>query len=167
MKIQILQISKSTPPGKSYQQLEISYKNLDTGAVAAKKLMPFGGNKATFDKLTGATQNQVFSIEQSKNDAGYWDWVGCSPSSADTPSETPKATQVKSTYETPEERAKKQIYIIRQSSLSHAISVLSVGAKSPPPSDAVFALAESFAAWVTQNPLAQDVFQLPNDLEVQ
>lgn len=54
----------------------------------------------------------------------------------------------KSTYETPEERAKKQIYIVRQSSISNAVDLLSVGQKSPPDVKAVLEAAKQFEDYV-------------------
>lgn len=57
-------------------------------------------------------------------------------------------TATKSTYETPEERAVKQIYIVRQSSISSAIGLLTTGAKVPPDADAVLEVAKKFETFV-------------------
>ncbi len=72
----------------------------------------------------------------------------------------------RSTYETPEERAKKQVYIVRQSSLSVARDNLAVGAKSPPDAESIIALARKFEAYVfdtklpsvTHNEIQMDEF---------
>lgn len=53
-----------------------------------------------------------------------------------------------STYETPEERAKKQVYIVRQSSLSNALTALAIGAKTPPKPDEVIELARKYEDYV-------------------
>ena len=77
---------------------------------------------------------------------------------------------VKSTYESPEERAKRQILIVRQSALDRAVTTLSVGAKTPPGYDDVTTLATKYYNWVMQDPaevVSQDVFSLPNDIEVE
>ena len=173
MKIQILTstVSNATSKaGKPYQQLEVNFKNLTFGKVESKKLMPFGDNKTAFDALNGAKQGDVYEITVQKNAAGYNDWIGVKPATADSPSAAPttsaSAVTVKSNYETPDERAKKQIYIIRQSSLSSAVNNLSVGAKSPPASDAVLQLADVFFQWVLQDPekaAALDLASMPND----
>lgn len=68
------------------------------------------------------------------------------PGSTFTPA--PSTPTRSSTFETPEERAKKQVYIVRQSSISNAISLLTTGAKVPPATSAVIALAKELEAYV-------------------
>ena len=126
----------------------------------------------------------MFEVTVVKNDAGYNDWTAItqaapgnvgqgsvgSINTGKTGSIMGQTTQVKSTYETPEERAKKQVYIIRQSSLSAAIGSLSVGAKSALKASDVIAVAEEYYAWVMQSPEAavkQDLFDMPNDMQVE
>ena len=158
MKIQILSVEvKTVPTAKgSYQQADIAFKNLTyQGKVEGKKLMSFGAGAATFKELTAAQPSAIYDITVVKNAAGFNDWTQAVPSTADsaeaqvyqpsTPGAKPTATTAtRSTYETPEERAAKQVYIIRQSTLSNAINCLSVGGKSPPKVDDVLALAKAF-----------------------
>lgn len=125
--------------------------------------MGFGDTKAAHDTLILAQPNDVFEIEVKKNDRGYNDWVsavksnGASTATTATsaptraPTTTAGTTSPKSTYETPEERAKKQIYIVRQSSISSAIDLLSVGQKSPPDVDKVLEAASRFEEFVFGN----------------
>lgn len=166
-------INTTSKAGKPLQQLEVAYKNNTFGGkVESKKLFSFGAGAPAYTALTGAAQGSSFDVEVSKNAAGYNDWVSCKPAGAATPTQTTTGqvneakVSVKSTYETSEERAKKQIYIIRQSSLSSAISALAVGAKSVPTSDAILDLADVFFQWVLQDPektVQQDLMSLPND----
>jgi hypothetical protein len=184
MNITILSVQSTTQTskaGKPYQQLEVAFKNNTFGKVESKKLMPFGANKAAFDALANAAVGSVFEVAVVKNDAGYNDWTSVTQAppgaiaGGNTPGSINKQTsgnpvQVKSTYETPEERAKKQVYIIRQSSLSSAIAMLSPGAKSPIKLSEVTDVADELFAWVMQDPNAavkQDTFDMPNDLEVE
>lgn len=184
MQISILNVQSTTQTaksGKPYQQLEVAYKNLTfSGKIESKKLMPFGAQKAAFDALANAQAGAVFEVTVVKNDAGYNDWTAivqappgaaaASPQAAPGSINKGNTVQVKSTYETPEERAKKQIYIIRQSSISSAVDTLTAGAKSPPTSEAILALAQTYYDWVMQSPEAavkQDMFDIPNDLEVE
>lgn len=151
-------VTKTNKAGKPYQVLDIAYKNLSfQGKVEGRIIMSFGATAETFKALGTANQGDVFDIEIVKNDAGYNDWVsakksvaGATPAPASAPSRGTSSTTVpvKSTYETPEERAKKQIYIVRQSSLSSAIDLLSVGAKSAPKVDDVIATAQQFESFV-------------------
>ena len=185
MNITILSVQSTTQTskaGKPYQQLEVAFKNNTFGKVESKKLMPFGANKAAFDALVNAAVGSIFEVTVSKNDAGYNDWTavvqappGAVAQGSINGAGNAKVTggntvQVKSTYETPEERAKKQVYIIRQSSLSSAIAMLSPGAKSPIKLSEVTDVADELFAWVMQDPNAvakQDVFDMPNDMEVE
>lgn len=180
MNITILAVQSTTQTGKTgkpYQQLEVTFKNNTFGKVESKKLMPFGVQKAAFDALGSAATGSVFEVTVVKNDAGYNDWTAitqavpgvAAPASTGGSINKPtmgQTTQVKSTYETPEERAKKQVYIIRQSSISSAVDTLTAGAKSAPTSDAVLALAQQYYNWVVQSPeqaVASDLFDVPND----
>jgi len=190
MNITILSVQTTTQTskaGKPYQQIEVAYKNNTFGKIESKKIMPFGAQKAAFDALANAATGSVFEVTVVKNDAGYNDWTAISQAVPGSPAPqaagsinkptagNAKATggntvQVKSTYETPEERSKKQVYIIRQSSLSAAIGSLSVGAKSALKASDVIAVAEEYYAWVMQSPeqvAKADVFDMPNDMEVE
>lgn len=50
----------------------------------------------------------------------------------------------KSSYPTDEERAKTQVYIVRQSNITAAINLLSVGSKTPPKLEDVISTAKVF-----------------------
>lgn len=187
MQIQVLSTSVVTlmsKANKPYQQLEVAFKNLTFGKVESKKLMPFGAQEGAFKALSGAKQGDVFEVTVVKNAAGFNDWTACVQAA---PGSTPevatqgsinatgnnitggKSVQIKSTYETPEERAIKQRYIIKQSSLSGAINLLTVGAKSPPATEAVLALADTLVAYVMETPeqvVQGDLFKMENDVEV-
>lgn len=170
--IEVLSVSretKSSAAGRTYVMLEVAYKNLSNGKVEGKKLIPFGENKKAYDSLNNAKSGSQFTITTEKgepNQAGiaYWQWleaVPIAPGEAVTPQQaktTPTITP-KSTYETPEERAKKQVYIIKQSSIGAAIELLSIGAKSPPNLQSIIDCAQHLTNWVLQENLAT----MPND----
>ena len=183
MQISILNVQSTTQTaksGKPYQQLEVAYKNLTfSGKIESKKLMPFGAQKAAFDALANAQAGAVFEVTVVKNDAGYNDWTAivqappgaaaASPQAAPGSINKGNTVQVKSTYETPAEREAKQRFIVKQSSIGSAIELLSIGAKSPPTVDAVLDTAQKFYSWVMSSPeqeVKQDVFDMPNDMEV-
>lgn len=172
MQIQVLSVStttKTNTKGKAYQELEVAYKNLSfNGKVEAKKLFDFGAQAETFKVLATAKGADVYEVEVVKNNAGYNDWVkatkGSSAGTASTPESTSQsvgrntaASATKGGWETPEERAKKQIYIVRQSSISAAVNALSVGVKSPPKSDEVIAYARELEAYVFEADRAASV----------
>ena len=170
MNINILSVSIETKPTAkgSYQQLEVAFKNLDSGKVESKKIMSFA-SKPVFDALSNAKAGDTFAITTAKNEkTGYWDWTAATqgvPGAVVSSNKTP-TTPVKSTYETPEERAIKQTLIVRQSALGYAINTLSPGAKSALLPDAVVSLAEQYVEWVYGNSptdVAKDIFDMPND----
>lgn len=157
MNITLLSVDIKTQPtknGKSYQVADVAYKNNTfQGKVEGKKVMSFGATADAFKTLAVASPGESYTIEVVKNAAGYNDWVSMvkgeasSAPAASAASKAPVAAP-KSNYETSEERAQRQVYIIRQSSLASAISTLSTGGKNPPNPDAVIALASKYVGFV-------------------
>jgi len=161
MLIQILNITKTTATskaGKAYEVLDIAFKNLTfQGKVEGKKLMPFGANANAFNTLKNATGG-TYEITVVKNDAGYNDWTNAVPSDGQQtelpslqtyqPKAAANAPARTNTFETPEERAKKQVYIVRQSSISAAVAALSVGSKVAPKATDVIVYAQELEAFV-------------------
>lgn len=167
MQIEILSVEiKTVPTAKgSYQQAELAYKNLTfQGKIEGRKLMSFGAGANTFKALSVAPPGSVWNITIVKNDKGFNDWVSAERGTAgvQTVADTQGAAigqaaqarqgsspaPVRSSYEGPEERAARQVLIVRQSSLSTAADVLTTGAKSPPKSEEVIALAKEFEQYV-------------------
>lgn len=134
--------TESENKGK-YDQLTIGYTDLNSGKDFTYKLMSFV-NKEAYNLLKDAKSGDEFAVDTNKNDKGYWTWgnvsvLGSQVVTAKTPNKTPK-----STYETPEERAKKQLYIVRQSSITSAIALLGQKAKV----DQVLDVAKQFEQYV-------------------
>jgi len=66
----------TTKTNKTYEFLEVSYKNMTfDGKAESKKVMPFG-SKEVFATLKDAKKNDVFTLLREKNDGGFWEWVG-------------------------------------------------------------------------------------------
>ncbi len=168
MIIEILSTAVKTLPGKkpgtSYQALEVAFRNKTFGdKVEGKKLMSFGATGETFKKLAIAQAGEVYDIVVQKNDAGFNDWISAKKSSGEDMPTTTQSTATparvsttsagftatpKSTYETPEERAKKQVYIVRQSSITAALTTLTAASKTPPQVDDVLKVASQYEAFV-------------------
>jgi hypothetical protein len=161
MNITILSIDiKTVPTTKgSYQTADVAYKNNSfQGKVEGKKVMSFGATKDSFATLAQAQPGQTYEVTIVKNDKGYNDWVSMAQAvpGAASPVATPQAGAVgkpaaaspRSTYETPEERAQRQVMIVRQSSLSTAVAALAVGGKSALKPIDVVNTAKQFEAYV-------------------
>lgn len=158
MQIQIQFIDVSVEDKGKYKMAEITFKDLAKGQTSSKKLMSFS-NPVVYKTLVDAKKGEVYTIEMQKNDKGFWDWTaastatGVNTASGGSPETTTKASgssgfaSPKSTYETPEERAKKQVYIVRQSSISAAIDTLKTDKKNPSKEEVV-SVAKFYEAFV-------------------
>jgi hypothetical protein len=141
--------TKASSNGRSYQEIEITYKT-ENGQVSNKKLMSFS-NPSVFNHIKGLAKGEVVNVTTVKNAKGFWDWTGIG-----NEGDAPAATQSKpataqaggrvtgSNYETKEERAARQILIVRQSSLSSAVELLGAGNSVAD----VIATAKQFEAYV-------------------
>jgi hypothetical protein len=167
MKIKIVAVETSTATsksGKAYQVVEATYKNMSfDGKVETKKHNSYG-DKSVFDALKGAKSGDEFTIERKKDDAGYWQWIGIGsgnvPATSSATSSSAPAKATGGNWESSEERAKKQVYIVRQSSLGHAVETLKTDKKSPS-ADEVIELAKVYEAYVFGINLDSEPEKLP------
>lgn len=161
MIITIVNVSAPESRG-TYQFVEVVYKD-DQGRVNNRKVMSFGKTAQTFKDIQGYSSGEQVEVqtvrETGKDGQPYNNWVAVGPVGslgASTPQEaSPRpaanaapAARSGSTYETPEERAKKQVYIVRQSSISAAIGTLAIGGKPTPDAKVVIDLAKKYEAYV-------------------
>jgi hypothetical protein len=157
MVIRIIDVEESTATNKAnkpYTVLDISYKNVTfQDKVESKKHNQYG-DKTVYATLKDAKKGDVFTILREKDDAGYWQWVGIeqgenAPMAAAPNKAAPQAATAapKSNFETPDERAKKQVYIIKQSCLGYAIESLKTDKKNPTPQE-VMDLAQVYVDYV-------------------
>jgi hypothetical protein len=132
--------------GRSYQSIEVTYKD-DQGQVKNKKLMSFS-NPSVFNHIKDLTKGDQINLRTEKDAAGYWQWIGIegdktvATETKTTPQTGGRVTG--SNYETKEERAARQVLIVRQSSLSSAVELLGPG-KSV---EEVLAVAKQFEDYV-------------------
>lgn len=161
--IEVLNIAsetKQSASGKPYVMLDVAFKNLQSGKIEGKKLVPFGDSEVVYKVFKDAKAGNTFEVELVKGEK-YWNWTSAKQA---VPSNVQAATGGngvsksvtigKSTYETPEERAKKQVYIVKQSSIGSALELLSIAAKTPPSTQQVIDVAQVFTDWVLASPSA-------------
>lgn len=112
---------------KGYSVANVSYTR--DGRESTRQIMSFV-NVDVFKALSNMRDfpNEVNVVMVKNEKSGYWDWVGIERNDQvkgqDSERKSSKPTGGKvigSNYETPEERAKRQVFIIRQSSISSAI----------------------------------------------
>jgi hypothetical protein len=141
------------PEGKKYFSLEVDYKD-ESGRNATKKLMSFS-NPQVFKDIQNFKRDDVVEVTVVKNSAGYLDWTAVKASNGAAPAAASAASgggkpvpKSGGTYETAEERAARQVFIIRQSSLSTAANILTTGAKTAPAVADVIAVARQLEDYV-------------------
>lgn len=140
--------------GRSYQSMEVTYKG-ENGNVASKKLMSFA-NPEVFKQASTWEKGANVNINAQKDDNGYWQWVGILGDGETPPvtqqaqastSSKPSTRVTGSNYETKEERAERQVMIVRQSSLSNAVATFALdGTKATPKQ--VISLARTYEDYV-------------------
>ena len=176
MQIEVIQVRNDTKTNKNggvYQQLEVAYKSLSDGKVGAKKLFSFK-EKELFSTLAGAKSGDVFNITSEKV-GNFWEWTNAvrgvpqAAGGVGTGGTGAFSKAPRSTYETPEERARRQVYIMKQSSVSTAATVLTAGAKAPPALSDVLKMAQDIYNWVSAEPKLEEMLDdIPFDIpEVQ
>ena len=156
MLVKVVSVSREDVPNKNgkgtYGKLTVAYRD-EKGKLSEKTILSFT-NPAVFKEFERAEAGKEINVKSEKV-GDYWNWtailaegdVSQTPTTPTSSNNT--ATRVTgSNYETKEERALKQRYIVKQSSLSAAVSILTVGAKAPPEVDAVIALADKFVEYV-------------------
>lgn len=158
--LNVVKTSKNDKNGKPFHTLEVAYKNNTfQGKVEGFKVTQF---QKAFNDVAVLQPGETVEVNIEKKN-GFNEWVSVSkeggpqvvasstervqkqPSSGDM--YRSKQSSV-STYETAEERAKKQVYIVRQSSIASAVSALSVGAKSSIKVSDVLSYARELEAYV-------------------
>lgn len=165
MTIEVLSSTVTTVPTAkgSYQVCELAFKNKTyDNKVEGKKIMSFA-EKAAFESLKNAQMGQVFTIGRQKDDKGYWKWTEvtqgetqmATPNTFTSPS-TPTAgkSSPKSTYETPEERAARQVMIVRQSSISSAVALAAANSKTKVSTEEIISMAKDFESYVLGTDIA-------------
>ena len=139
-------VPKKTGKG-TYGQLTVTFKN-DEGKVESKKLFDWSTPEETFLKLKLSKKGDTFAITREKNDKGFWDWKEIATQTAPVAKAAGTAAYTKPSYETADERAARQVLIVRQSSLGHALTY-HTGKESSEVD--VLKTAQAFADWVHQN----------------
>lgn len=180
MRIKILAVdTKVVAEGKkNYTQLDVSYKNLDfQGKVEGKKIISFA-SPDVFQALKDAKAGDEFDVTKGEKSAqGFVPWTRCTPATGDSASESQEkpavqsgngtgqrvASTPRSTYETPEERAKKQVYIVRQSSISNALTYFANDEPTPDVKD-ILAVAKQFEQYVFGNDPVQALIDMDDDI---
>lgn len=144
----------------TYSGSKLVYKD-GNGKVQEKAFHEntFKYNAAFKEELTGLKTGDTFTAIAEKNGA-YWNWVSISKDKAETATSTAKpAATSGGNWETPEERKNKQLYIIRQSSITAAIKLLEINGVGTIAINDVTRVADEFVFWIYNG----NILETPND----
>lgn len=148
MSIKIQDVSTETvQKGKNkYQMATVVYT--DGGKNYTKKIMSFS-NPAVFDTVKNAKAGEEYDVKAVK-DGDYWNWAAITKADGDTPTKAAPAAGkvVGSNYETAEERKVRQLLIVKQSSITNALSYLNRAGSEPYNVQDVINIAQEFVDFV-------------------
>lgn len=124
------------------------------GKAETRKIMSFSGD--VYKQLLEYKEfPKNVNVTLEKDNKGYWQWKAIESAGGNDGTTGPQNVTaskgngrvIGSNYETPEERARRQVYIIRQSSISSAIQLLGAQEYSVPV-EKVLEIAKTFENYV-------------------
>jgi hypothetical protein len=146
------------PAPAKYNILTINYT--DAGKLASRKMFSFVA-KEVYPVFAKASSGEYFEVTEEKNAKGYNDFTsaksvgmvapdsGEAPAAATAGSPNKSYTAVSSsTYSTKEERDQTQVYIVRQSSIKHAIDTITLLGGKKITQDEILGLARRYENFV-------------------
>ena len=149
MLIELTSVGKPYVKDK-YGRLDIEY--ITGGKQQKKTLTAVAETKNVVNVLKDASVGDSYEIKLEK-DGQYWNWVDAvqAGQNEEKPVKTHFQAGTKGNWETPEERAARQVYIIKQSSLANAISFQQAFSANPTSIEDVLEVAQVFTDWVLGN----------------
>lgn len=142
--VDIAKVDKEDKFGKPTRTLAVTFTS--EGVTRTQNIVPFA-NPKVFAVLDEASVGDKFDVTITKN-GKYDNWSAIGPVGSFKQA-TPTTKVIGSNYETAEERAIKQRYIVRQSSLANAISYYNYSVDTPHQSvEGVIAIAKQFEEYV-------------------
>ena len=147
MKIKV--ISFELTQKDKYSVAEVTYRSLDReGKVSSKKVMSF--NKV-YETASKVQKDEVYDITSEKDKNDYWVWTAMVKSdekdvqTVSASGSNFRVAKSTNTYETPEERALKEVRLARKNGLNVAVEYLKATKGAKFNVDEVITVAERFA----------------------
>jgi hypothetical protein len=150
--ITILKVEKEVSP-KGYTVTNVSYKNAE-GKVKGMKVFPFKEQAAVAASFADASPGDVYEAAFRKNDKDFWEFAptptktGATEKTVSTQAAGASGGTTRSNWETSEERAARQVMIVRQSSLERALQYFELTGHKKADLSEVIALATRFVDFV-------------------
>lgn len=148
IKIQEVNIEEIRNGRNKYDKATVVYSF--NGENRTQKLMSFS-NPAVFAKVKAFKQGDEVVVTVTKDDKGYNQWASVEPSTQESPGSgagKPASTRVTgSNYETADERARRQVLIVKQSCLAQAVASYGDDVAGTP-IDNILNRSQQFVDWV-------------------
>ncbi len=141
MRIRIIAVGQVAKE-KTFYVLPITFEA--NGKTQDKKIFSF--SEKAYSVLKDAKEGQFYEVTLEKDKNGYWQWVGVELSAQTAPAAASSGGNSRG-FETPEERARRQVMIVRQSSLERAMEYH----KIETPVGEILQTAETFEDWVMRD----------------
>jgi hypothetical protein len=139
--IKNVQVNNVSKGKASWQVAEITYSA--NGETKHGKVMSFGDGAPAFANLKDMKEGDTAELVWKKNDStGYMNIVDAKK--VEGSAKTATSTAPRSNYETPEERAYRQVLIVRQSCLAQAVASMDSGTDV----NEIMDRAQEFVDWV-------------------
>lgn len=150
MRIKVTEVGQVTKEGTFYQYT-LKYVDLANNKDFTRKMVGVKDAKLSYDAFKNAKPGELYDVNVVKNENGFWVWETVAKIDGDASGPAGFAVGVApaartGTWETPEERARKQILIVRQSCLAQAVAFVGNGTLV----DDVIERAEQFEEWVNR-----------------
>jgi hypothetical protein len=162
--IKDVQVEWGGKPPKKWGKAVVSYDY--NGNSRRQNVMSFS-NPEVFKKVQELVGETV-DVEVGKNDKDFTEWRSISAPSPSAPAgSTGSITATKTNtyqprdFESKEERARRQVLIVKQSSLTAALTTLSPGAKAALDPKVVMELAQAYTDWVLDTELPNEQEDIP------
>lgn len=139
-KLTVLKVIR-TKAEKGYPIIELAYKT-EEGQTKGMRIFGFGPQADIAATAGNAKEGDVLEATFAKNEKGYWQFKTLEP----TEEKVEQTKKTSGTWETSEERARRQVMIVRQSSLSTAVALSQMGEVVSPAE--VIEVAKQFEAYV-------------------
>ena len=157
-RITVLKVSVSKPEGKNYEVCELGYKT-DEGKVKAMKILSFA-SPDVFKIAKQVSSGDILDATFSQSEKGFWQFQSLTPTGVKEATDkgnsnvVPNTAGTRGNWETPAERAARQVMIIRQSSLSNAVAFYASREPKGVTADAksIVELAKFFESYVLDEP---------------
>lgn len=140
-----IQITKMDPVVREAKYSFIPLTYTDKGKTFTRKIVSFS---PVYEAISAAVAGDTFEVDVKKNANGIYEWMSAVKVDASAALPSAGTTGKSGNWETTEERARRQVLIVRQSCLAQAVALANTRFGTDMLD--VLQTAAQFEAWVTR-----------------